>query len=190
MAQSKQHRVNYNDPGHAHELTCTCYKRFKFLQAERTCEWLDAAIEAARVEQNFAVRAYVFMPEHVHLIVYPRTPDYDIGDIKQAIKSPVGRKAITFLSAKAPEWLPRVTRQRGNKTERLFWMSGGGFDRNVIKPDTLMNMIDYIHLNPVRRGLVDNAEDWKWSSAAWFLGVSDSPIVPDQIPPEWLDAWS
>ena len=36
----------------------------------------------------------------------------------------------------------------------LFWQSGGGFDRNVNEPRALMAMIDYIHLNPVRRGLV------------------------------------
>ena len=31
-------------------------------------------------------------------------------------------------------------------------------------------MIEYIHNNPVRRGLVARAEDWKWSSAGWFEG--------------------
>jgi putative transposase len=50
-------------------------------------------------------------------------------------------------------------------------------------------MIDYIHLNPVRRGLVERASDWKWSSAAWFedLEVEGNGLVPDRIPPEWAD---
>jgi putative transposase len=29
--------------------------------------------------------------------------------------------------------------------------------------------IEYIHMNPVRRGLVKRAVDWKWSSASWYL---------------------
>ena len=159
MVQERQHRRNYNDPGHAHELTFSCYKGFKFLRAERTCEWLAEAIEEARVRLNFDLWAYVFMPEHVHLIVRPREAEYDIANIRKAIKAPVGRKAIRYLLENAQDWMPRVTRQRGKKTERLFWQSGGGYDRNVIKTKTLMNMIDYIHMNPCGAGSVRNQKN-------------------------------
>jgi putative transposase len=126
------------------------------------------------------------MPEHVHLIVCPRRSIYDIAAIRHAIKEPVGRAAFKHLRVHAPEWIPRLTRKRGKRTERLFWQSGGGFDRNVTKAKTLLAMIDYIHLNPVRRGLVTQAIDWKWSSARWYeLGVP-TPIALDPIPPEWL----
>jgi len=37
--------------------------------------------------------------------------------------------------------------------------------------DALRAMIDYIHANPVRRGLVARAEDWEWSSARWYAGL-------------------
>ncbi len=157
------------------------------MTSDRTCKWLVDAIEDARVEWDFDLWAYVFMPEHVHLIVHPRDTSYDIADIRKAIKTPVGRKGIRFIEEHAPEWLPRITRKRGLKTERLFWQSGGGYDRNVVEPQTLMKMIDYIHLNPVRRGLVEKAVDWKWSSAAWNLNMGEVPMVPDLIPPEWMD---
>ena len=91
---------------------------------------------------------------------------YDIADIRKTIKAPVGGKAIKYLLVEAPDWIPHITRKRGKKIERLFWQSGGGFDRNVIKPDTLMKMIDYIHMNPVRRGLVEKPHVLNWSSAA------------------------
>ncbi len=190
MPQKRQHRRNYNEVGHAHELTFSCYKGFKFLQAERTCEWLAESIETARVDWRFDLWAYVFMPEHVHLMVRPREAKYDIADIKKAIKSPVGRKAINHLLVEAPDWITRITRKRGKKSERLFWQSGGGYDRNADRPDTLMNMIDYIHMNPVRRGLVEKPEEWKWSSAAWYLRAGEPPIVPDPVPAEWLDELS
>src|SRR2546425_10648796 len=51
-----------------------------------------------------------------------------------------------------------------------FWQAGGGFDRNVVQPHTLLPMIEYIHANPVRRGLVSRREEWKWSSAGWHEG--------------------
>ena len=186
MIHQQQHRQNYNDSGHAHELTFCCYHGFKFLQGERTCRWLADSIEEARVNQHFDLWAYVFMPEHVHLILHPIEMEYDIADIKKAIKGPVGGKAIKYLQTEAPTWIPRITRKRGKKTERLFWQSGGGFDRNILGPKTLMNMIDYIHRNPVRRGLVENPEEWKWSSAAWYSNIGLSPIVPDPIPSGWF----
>lgn len=182
-----RHRRNFNIPGHAHELTFSCYKRYQFLKSDRTCRWLAEAIDEARAKWRFDLWTYVFMPEHVHLILHPRDAAYDIAQIRKAIKDPVARQAIKYLEVHSPHWLSRITRRRGGHTERLFWKSGGGFDRNVTESATLLAMIDYLHLNPVRRGLVERAEDWKWSSAAWFLGAGDPPLVPDSIAPEWLD---
>jgi putative transposase len=51
-------------------------------------------------------------------------------------------------------------------------------------------MIDYLHRNPVRRGLVERPEEWWWSSAAWYLSSGEVPIALDPIPPEWLDGLS
>jgi putative transposase len=172
-------RPAVNEPGHAHELTFSCFHRYAFLKAEQTCQWLADAIDEARRELRFALWAYVFMPEHVHVVVYPQCPGYDVAAILQKIKEPVGRKAVRYLQTSAPHWLPRITVKRGRRTERRFWQAGGGFDRNAIEPQTLLAMIEYIHANPVRRGLVGRAEDWKWSSAGWFVGKNS--LKPDPV---------
>jgi putative transposase len=181
-----RHRQNFNDPGDAHELTFSCFQRFAFLKAQRVCQWLKEAIDQARVKLDFSLWAYVIMPEHVHLIVCPRQPVYDVADIRRAIKEPVARKGIEYLSLHASHWLPRVTRKRGHRTERCFWQSGGGYDRNIKSGKTLLVMIDYLHLNPVRRGLVEKAVNWKWSSASWYELSRPGPIEIDPIPPAWL----
>jgi len=128
------------------------------------------------------------MPDHVHLIVRPNGEDCKISTLLGAIKEPVGRKAAQFLVRHAPEWLPKVTQYRGDRAERHFWQPGGGYDRNIVEPETLMAMITYIHLNPVRKGLVERASKWPWSSASWFDGNAELPLIPDPIPPEWTDA--
>src|SRR6476659_2913953 len=87
-------RPALNVPGDAHELTFSCYRRFRLLTAERNCESLVDSIEQARERFNFALFAYVFMPDHVHLLVWPRTLPYHMSDILKAIKEPVGRRAI------------------------------------------------------------------------------------------------
>jgi len=140
---------------------------------------------AAKVQHDFSVWAYVFMPEHVHMIVYPRRRKYDVAEIKQAIKEPVGRRAVDFLRAEFPQWLARIAVKKRDRTRYHFWQKGGGYDRNITESTTLMEMIHYIHMNPVRRELVERASDWKWSSAAWFQGVGESPVALDKIPPDW-----
>jgi putative transposase len=177
-----------NEPWHAHMLTFSCYRKYPLLKAERTCLWLAEAIVAARDKCDFSLWAYVFMPDHVHLIVHPRRPDALLSTILRSIKEPVGRRAIQFLKRHAPEWFPRLAVRRGLRVEHRFWQSGGGYDRNIIEPGTLLAMIDYIHLNPNRRGLSDRPSDWRWSSAAWFEGKEADVLVPDRIPPEWTDA--
>jgi putative transposase len=178
-------RKSFNTPAHAHELTFSCYRKFEFLKAERTCQWLAEAISQARVKHDFALWAYVFMPDHAHLIIHPRRAEYDIGKISASLKLPVARRAINFLQVNNSPWLSHITRERGSRTERLFWQSGGGYDRNITCGKTLLQMIEYLHLNPVRKNLVERAIDWRWSSAALFAG-GDSPIPIDPIPYDWL----
>jgi putative transposase len=178
-------RQSYNIKGHAHELTFSCYRKYPFLKADRCCQWLAETIELARNKHDFSLWAFVFMPDHVHLIIHPRGDTYKISRILETIKRPVGVKAIRYLESISSPWLPRLTRKRGSRTERLFWQSGGGYDRNITCPKTLLRMIDYLHDNPLRKSLVTDALAWHWSSARCYAG-GDSPIPIDPIPPEWL----
>lgn len=182
---SRRHRKSINAPGHAHELTFSCYQRREFLRSERTCGWLAESIDAARESLRFDVWAYVFMPNHAHLILDPNNEEYDIGAILKRIKQPVSRKALAWLEQEAPDRLRELTVERGGRVERRFWQRGGGYDRNVTEPQTLERMIDYLHLNPVRKSLIERASDWKWSSAGWFEGRTPNDLRPDPIPPEW-----
>ena len=95
--QRRMRRPVVNEPGHAHELTFSCFRGYAFLQAERTCQWLADAINEARQECDFSLWAYVFMPEHVHLLIRPNRKIYDISTVLKAIKQPVGIKAVKYL---------------------------------------------------------------------------------------------
>src|ERR1700678_2069627 len=86
-----------NEPGHAHELTFTCFRSYPFLSAERTCQWLADEVNEARQSLDFALWAYVFMPEHVHLLIMPRQVICEVRTILTTIKEPVARKSIEHL---------------------------------------------------------------------------------------------
>jgi putative transposase len=207
----KKLRKRFNERDSPRELTFSCYHCYGFLSRERTREWFREALEAARSEFGIQLWAYVLMPEHVHLLVYPGStgcsprpsktqgvppnstnvpPNNPVEDripgFLQALKEPVARKAIAYLRTNAPTWLARITVQEGQRVRHRFWQPGGGYDRNVTDPATLRFMIDYIHNNPVRRGLVSRPEEWEWSSARWYARIRPVKIEMDDSVLEWL----
>ena len=170
--------VKHHDNGEPHFLTFSCHWRLPLLSKDRTREWLVEAIDDARREHGFHLWAWVVMPEHVHLLIWPPiariTPHSTRGrtsGILADIKRPVARKAVDFLQEHDPEFLERLTVHNRNRTYRRFWQPGSGYDENVNDVDALHEIIEYIHENPVRRGLVTRAEDWPWSSARDWLGL-------------------
>src|SRR5258708_32528450 len=120
------------------------------------------------------------MPEHVHVLVYPGYAPERMSVFLQAVKEPVARKAIRYLKDHAPEWLARVPVHERRRVRHRFWQPGGGYDRNITSIEALRAMIDYIHANPVRRGLVARVEDWEWSSARWYAGLRPAKLQIDE----------
>ena len=82
MAIDQPHRKqvrHFHEPGDFHELTFSCYRRMPLLtNADWRCR-LSGCVDAALEEASFQLVAFVYMPEHIHLLVYPTLPEPDIG---------------------------------------------------------------------------------------------------------------
>jgi len=157
---------HYNDPGHAHMLTFSCFQRRPFLSKDGSRQWMIEAIELARTKHHLDFWAYVLMPEHVHLLLWPTTAEYSISAILTTIKQSVSKRALSFVKQNAPAFLSQMADiQPNGAVQHRFWQRGGGHDRNLIEPRAIWAEIDYIHANPVRRGLCIRPTDWIWSSA-------------------------
>jgi putative transposase len=175
---------SYNIPGDAHELTFSCFRRLRLLNRDRSRRWLIDAMENARKRLHLHIWAYVIMPEHVHVMIHPQEANYEIKLIRTALKVPVKRRALRYLRDTMPNALEKLCdRQPNGEVHYRFWQRGGGYDRNITEFGTLESMIEYIHLNPVRRGLVRRATDWVWSSARFYAGAVAVPIRMDLLPP-------
>ena len=178
-------RKSWHEPGHAHELTFSCVRRWPLLSKDRTRTWFVEALDQARRKWHFLLWAYVIMPEHAHVLLLPRAPGADVGLLLKAIKQPVSQRAVGFLRTQNPAWLKRLRVERpGGRVEYRFWQQGGGYDRNILQAETAWQCVEYIHANPVRRGLVATPEDWPWSSARWYAGFDDVMLGMDE-PPDW-----
>jgi REP element-mobilizing transposase RayT len=104
----------YNVLGDAHGLTFNCFQARAFLSRQRSCAWMISALSDARASLRFDIWAYVIMPEHCHVLIFPRLPKYDISLILSAIKIPVTRRAKAFLQKNAPDALALMRDEQPN----------------------------------------------------------------------------
>jgi len=177
----RKRRRAYDLPRVAHELTWTCYRRLRLLGQERTRQWLIDAMDRARRVHDLALLAYVVMPEHVHVLVWSRRDPYTVASILKSIKQPVARRAIAHLRVHGPAHLERLRVARTDgRIEHRFWHQGGGYDRNLLTRKSIAFSINYIHNNPVRRGLCARPVDWRWSSAAAYRGEPSGPLAVER----------
>jgi putative transposase len=175
---------HFHELGHFHEFTFSCYRRRPLLTNDRWRQYLSDSIETAGRQFNVQLIAFVFMPEHVHLLTLPLDPDPAIARYLAAVKRPTSSRVKSDLSAAGSRLLGELTiQERPGKTTFRFWQEGPGYDRNLFGESAVLKAIDYIHANPVRRGLCGSPIDWKWSSARWFasngceVGESHTPLT-------------
>ena len=125
--------------------------------------------------------AYVFMPSHIHFIIH--IPEGEsISSFMRDFKKYTSIRMRQQLELDGrQDWIEELRRNAaGRKHVFKLWMDR--FDDIVIKNDRLMRVkVNYIHQNPVRAGLVDDAEDWDYSSARFYGGKPDNflPVTHD-----------
>jgi putative transposase len=144
-----------------HFLTFSCYRRQPKLVTERARSIFERSLEATRHTYRFHVIGYVVMPEHVHLFV-TEPEEEALATALQALKQSVSRTLA--LRAAEPFWQARY------------------YDFNVWSEKKRIEKLRYIHRNPVVRGLVENPEDWKWSSFRHYATGVEGAV---EIESEW-----
>jgi len=114
--------------------------------------FLALAFRRARVLHPFLLTAWVFLPDHWHAICAAVCP-LTISVVMKSIKT-----SSTIL----------VNRRREASGE--LWHSRF-FDRALRTVKKYNEKVEYIHLNPVKAGLVNRPQDWRWSSVNEYSGV-------------------
>jgi putative transposase len=132
--------ARFQQCGCFHFLTFSCYHRRAYLNTAGARELFESALERVRIRYWLVVAGYVVMPEHVHLLV-SEPQQGTLATAVQALKLSVVRR----------------------RSERPFWQERY-YDFNVHSAGKVTEKLDYIHRNPVKRGLVELPEDWLWSS--------------------------
>src|SRR5262245_33144976 len=135
MGTSGPHRKrirHYHEPGDIHELTFSCYRRRPLLSNNPWHAKLSKCIDAACADLECYLAAFVYMPEHVHLLIWGIRTKEEISDFLSRVKQPLSAQVHADLQAANSPLLKRLTvRERPGKMVFRFWQEGPGYDRNL-----------------------------------------------------------
>jgi putative transposase len=136
--------------------TSATWQRRPILQSHPLCDLLLDVIRENRAKKRFQIHEFVFMRDHLHLILTP-APLVSLEKAMQFIKGGFSRRA---------------------KKETLFqgeiWQKG--YDEHRIQDATDYSQhVEYIRMNPVKAGRVEKPEDYPYSSARLQTEVDPAP---------------
>ena len=123
-------------------------------------------MHASRQRLGFLLCGYVLMSDHWHALIWPQYPLL-IWQVLHDVKKITTLRFHALRGSKRPFW------------QHQFW------DRFVRHEREFKQRLEYMHMNPVRRGLVKMPEDWRWSSYNNFAldkaTVAACPIQIDYV---------
>jgi putative transposase len=155
----------YYGRGDLHFLTFSCYRRLPLLGTMHARNVFVAALRKMRERYGFLLVGYVVMPEHVHLLISePRkgSPSMVLKVLKQRVSRDLRKK-----TRRGPIGQVRLSFMRGGEGVPRFWQSRF-CDFNVYSAKKKREKLEYMHANPVTRGLVEHPKDWPWSSFSFY----------------------
>ena len=154
----------FQQSGDLHFVTFSCYHRAPLLATPQARDIFEQTLEQVRQWYGVYIIGYVVMPEHVHLLMTePERSKLSVA--LQMLKQNVAHK-VPHASG-VPFWQPRY------------------YDFNVWSAEKRVEKLKYLHRNPVKRGLVEKPEDWKWSSYRHYLTGIDGVVEVESPMTAW-----
>jgi putative transposase len=150
-------------------LTCTVVNWLPLFSNPEIVEIVKDSLSFLQEHDRLQIYAFVIMENHLHLIASSHDLTKGIGDFK----SYTARRIIDYLVEKqATNLLDQLAwLKTGHKKDReyQFWQEGS-HPEPIVGHEMIRQKMNYIHNNPVRRGYVDQAKDWRYSSARNYEG--------------------
>jgi putative transposase len=136
------HRVWVDDPIYF-VTTCT-FQRRRILTSPKIAAVLVEECRNARERHGWAIGRYVVLPDHVHFFCSSELDAKPLPSFLQAWKQWTSKRIASELDIAGAIWQPEF------------------FDYVLRSSESYSQKWDYVLDNPVRAGLVSNADEWRW----------------------------
>ena len=164
--------------GYLHFITTSSYQRKPWLGTPGRRDLFLRILEETRCRYGFVVVGYVVMPEHVHLLIgepESGTPSTVMQVVKQRFAGALLRRLRRRHSPAQGDLWEVV--EESHIWQRRF------YDFVVWNPRKRVEKLRYMHRNPVKRGLVLQPEQWKWSSYRSYAYDEPGPVLLNEKKP-------
>ena len=167
-----------SEPGEWVFVTSTVLGWVPVFKDPRVADTMAAAIIDDCRHEGVTVHAFVVMPEHIHAIIsLPQS--LNASEALNRLKGAWGNRIVDCVSKKDYQLLAKAKSHSG---DRSVWMRSF-VGKTIDKEFFFLQKANYIHNNPVRRGLCENALEYVWSSAwHWDQGMRcDDGVMIDDV---------
>src|ERR1700688_4273429 len=169
--------IRHYGRGHLHFITFSCYRRLPLLRSVRARNAFVQILGEVRDRYGFYLVGYVVMPEHIHLLIgepAKGTP----STVIQVLKQRVSRRLRRRKRNAAGQF--RLAFAGVDDSLRRFWQRRF-YDFNVWSLKKRVEKLHYMHMNPLKRKLVDHPKDWPWSSFSFYANPKHGLIRVDHV---------
>jgi len=175
---------HWDNDGRARFVTFSTHRRVALLTDRLACQILLDQIAISRQGHGFRLLAFVIMPDHVHLVLVPSDACL-VGPMIGDIKRLSARLILSVLRKAASPVVARITVSDQGQSRHAVWEKRC-YDHNCRSPEDVWEKVNYCHQNPVKRGYVQDASAWDWSSFNCYTGYGAAPLDVDELAQEAL----
>ena len=164
-------RYKIYEPTHLHFITCTILHWIPIFTRQETTNIIFESLKYLQQNDNLKIYAYVVLENHLHLIA----SSDDISMSMRKFKSFTAKRILQYLQKQNVstilDQLAFYKKAHKDKAQYQLWQEGIGA-KLIQNEDMMIQKINYIHQNPVKRGYVDDATHWRYSSARDYNGIN------------------
>lgn len=146
------------------------------------------AYAEARSNHGILILAYVVMPDHIHILVYSKKK---LEETLRLLNGISARRVIQYLKQNdfKSSLLKLRLQVRARNHKHSVWQHHPD-SLEIFGENTFWQKVDYIHMNPVRAGLVADPLEYRFSSARQWANCAskDEPLITDHNEIRWRPA--
>jgi len=169
MTRTRYH-IFTNEQEYPYFMTCTVVGWLAVFTRPEAVQILLDSWKHLQQHNQFRLLGYVVLENHLHLIA--QSPD--LVKAMQSFKSWTAGRILDLLQEQRAyvllDQLSRLKLAHKTQSEFQFWQEGS-HPKQVRTDETMWQKLEYLHMNPVKRGYVDEAVHWRYSSARNYCGL-------------------
>ena len=160
-------------------MTSTTVNWLPVFTTAACCDVIVKSLSYCRAQKGLKIYAWVILENHFHALV----AGPNLAATLAALKKFTAREVLAQLKTEGREWLLNQLEyfRASHKTssQHQVWQEGV-HPQAMVSDEIMLQKMEYVHNNPVKRGLVAAPEHWRYSSAHEWLSGAEPVLRVDQ----------